>query len=252
MAEDYFNQSIVQNTLANRMPFEAELYHVNPDHLNCLGCLKATDTQELFWKRIAQFIGRPEHIFKWKIFSEEGADEATARRYEVKRLRLQTQGSTPTAHAIEIRTTCETKTQMSHAYLQDCILSALFIKIIVDPEILQTDLVRGILNIANHIMGDEMHKIALTTANNKYSWLSEFPDPTTITQRIEGATPRRYKRSEIIATMKARTLLGRHIPRPVYQEEQTPPGLQVKIPSPGQTPPPGSPAPRDQEPEEEL
>ena len=163
-----------------------------------------------------------------------------------------TPGKDPTIQAIEIQTTCETKTQMSHAYLQDCILSALFIKIIVDPEILQTDLVRGILNIANHIMGDEMHKIALTTANNKYSWLGEFPDPTTITQRIEGAAPRRYKRSEIIATMKARTLLGRHIPRPVYQEEQTPPGLRVKIPSPGQTPPPGSPVPRDQEPEEEL
>ena len=57
MAEDYFNQSIVQNTMADRMPFEAELYHVNPNNLNCLSCLKATDTQELFWKRIAQLIG---------------------------------------------------------------------------------------------------------------------------------------------------------------------------------------------------
>ena len=247
MAEDYFNQSIVQNTMADRMPFEAELYHVNPNHLNCLSCLKATDTQELFWKRIAQLIGQPDYLFKWKISAEEGVDESTTRRYEVKRLCLQTQGSPsgkdPTIHMLEIRTTCKTKTQMSYAYLQDCILSALFIKIIIDPEILQTDLIRGILNIANHIMGEEMHKIAITMTNNKYSWLGEFPDPTTLIQRVEGATARVYTRKEILESMKARTLLGRHIPAP---------GLRVRIPSPGHTPPPGTPVPRDQEQEEEL
>ena len=89
--------------------------------------------------------------------------------------------------------TCKVKTQMSHTYLQDCILSSLFIKIIVNIEILQTDLIRGILNIANHIMREEMHKIAITTNNNKYSWLGKFPDPNIITKHMEGTTPKGYK-----------------------------------------------------------